>query len=129
MVENFNSEKSTKENEKNQCLKQVEDNFSPSKRNNKYIRFPVTFAGKCTNTIFADIETDVNLIGSVSIQIMQAFRTGFHAEHLAKLEIYSLAADKGEKCEALKIVSDAPAYCNVELHVRNGCMLMIQNDL
>lgn len=110
-------------------MKRVEDIFTPIEETKISVVFSAIFAGKFTDTIFADTGSVVNLIYSASIEIMLVSGAELQVGKLAKPAIYSLAVNEGEEDESLKIVCNTRAYCYEELHVRHGCTLMIRNVL
>lgn len=97
-------------------MKRLEDTLPSTEEIKSSTVFSASFAGKLTDTIFTDTRSDVDLADSASVENMQVSGAILQFQNLTKPAVYSLAVDKSEEGESLKIVCNTHAYCDVELH-------------
>lgn len=110
LIEIFKAEKAAKYTSIAQAVGRLEGPHSSSDKNDSSIRFFKNFAGSSTDTVFADIGSDMNLIDTSSISKIQATAAEIQIEHLAKPATYSLAVNKVDRVGTIKIVCIAHVY-------------------
>lgn len=98
-------------------------------KNDSSVVFSATFSGSFTDTLFSDIGSVVSPIDKLLDTEIQTIEIELKTELLAKPEAYSLAINKGNKGKIINTVCNARLYCDVELHVKQDCALMIWNIL